>query len=183
MLSHFDKNKLDELSDTYEKAYKGMLDFKAYLESIRTSSEEAYNLVFVYFYRCKQIQSILREMNIEELIQAYKPKIEATYETINQIDILVKKQPIDVEEVNQKVEDLKNNANKLFDEIEEKYRQMQLAESAIVYANRDRSHQTDVDQQLNVLETEFFNGDFDKVYQEATNIYRRNHVEESADGQ
>ena len=177
------KNKLDELSDTYEKAYKGMLDFKAYLESIRTSSEEAYNLVFVYFYRCKQIQSILREMNIEELIQAYKPKIEATYETINQIDILVKKQPIDVEEVNQKVEDLKNNANKLFDEIEEKHRQMQLAESAIVYANRDRSHQTDVDQQLNVLETEFFNGDFDKVYQEATNIYRRNHVEESADGQ
>ena len=177
------KNKLDELSDTYEKAYNGMLDFKAYLESIRTSSEEAYNLVFVYFYRCKQIQSILREMNIEELIQAYKPKIEATYETINQIDILVKKQPIDVEEVNQKVEDLKNNANKLFDEIEEKHRQMQLAESAIVYANRDRSHQTDVDQQLNVLETEFFNGDFDKVYQEATNIYRRNHVEESADGQ
>ena len=176
------KNKLDELSDTYDKAYAGMLAFKVYLDSIKTSSEEAYGLVFVYFYRCKQIQSLLREINIEDLNSYYTPKIEATYETINTIDILIKKKPIDVMEVNEKVEDLKTNANKLFDEIEEKYRQMQLAESAVVYANRDRQQQNDVDQQLNVLETQFFQGDFEKVYNEATNIYRRNHVEETDDG-
>lgn len=176
------KNKLDELSDTYDKAYAGMLAFKAYLDSIKTSSEEAYGLVFVYFYRCKQIQGLLREINIEDLNSYYTPKIEATYETINTIDILIKKKPIDVMEVNEKVEDLKTNANKLFDEIEEKYRQMQLAESAVVYANRDRQQQNDVDQQLNVLETQFFQGDFEKVYNEATNIYRRNHVEETDDG-
>ena len=176
------KNKLDELSDTYDKAYAGMLAFKVYLDSIKTSSEEAYGLVFVYFYRCKQIQSLLREINIEDLNSYYTPKIEATYETINTIDILIKKKPIDVMEVNEKVEDLKTNANKLFDEIEEKYRQMQLAESAVVYANRDRQQQNDVDQQLNVLETQFFQGDFEKVYNEATNIYRRNHVEETDNG-
>ena len=176
------KNKLDELSDTYDKAYAGMLAFKVYLDSIKTSSEEAYGLVFVYFYRCKQIQGLLREINIEDLNSYYTPKIEATYETINTIDILIKKKPIDVMEVNEKVEDLKTNANKLFDEIEEKYRQMQLAESAVVYANRDRQQQNDVDQQLNVLETQFFQGDFEKVYNEATNIYRRNHVEETDDG-
>lgn len=176
------KNKLDELSETYDKAYKGMLDFKAYLEAIKTSSEEAYDLVFVYFYRCKQIESLLREINIEELNEIYRPRIESTYETINTIDILVKKKPIDVLEVNQRVEELKNNANSLFDEIEDKYRQMQLAESAVVYANRDRAHQSDVDQQLNQLETEFAAGQFETVYREATNIYRKNHAEETDDG-
>ena len=176
------KNKLDELSDTYDKAYKGMLDFKAYLEAIKTSSEEAYDLVFVYFYRCKQIESLLREIDIEELNELYKPRIEQTYETINTVDILVKKKPIDVLEVNQRVEELKTNANSLFDEIEEKYRQMQLAESAVIYVNRDRSHQSDVDAQLNLLETEFAAGQFEKVYKEATALYRKNHVEESEDG-
>lgn len=175
------RNKLDELSETYDKAFKGMLDFKAYLDSIKTSSEEAYNLVFIYFYRCKQVENLLREMNIEDLTKYYRPRIETTYETINRIDILIKNKPIDILEVNQKVEDLKTNANVLFDEIEEKYRQMQLAESAVVYANRDRNHQSDVDQQLNILENEFFAGDFEKVYSDATSIYRRNHVEETDD--
>ena len=59
---------------------------------------------------------------------------------------------------------------------------MQLAESAVIYANRDRSHQSDVDAQLNLLETEFAAGQFEKVYKEATALYRKNHVEESEDG-
>ena len=80
------------------------------------------------------------------------------------------------------MEELKKNANSLFDEIEEKYCQMQLAESAVIYANRDRAHQSDVDQQLNQLEVEFAAGEFDKVYREATNIYRKNHAEEATDG-
>ena len=60
-----------------------------------------------------------------------------------------------------------------------KYREEQLAESAIVYANRDRNHQADVHQQLSVLEESFFEGEFVKVYHDANAIYRRMHVEEA----
>ena len=176
------RGKLDELSETYDKAYKGMIDFKAYLDSIKTSSEEAFSLVFVYFYRCKQIEALIREMNIDNITNSYADKIANCYELINQIDILIKSKPIDVLAVNEKVEELKNTANGLFDEIEEKSREMQLAESAVVYANRDRNHQTDVDQQLRNLEEIFFTGEFDKVYRDATTIYRRNHVEEADNG-
>ena len=66
--------------------------------------------------------------------------------------------------------------------VEEESRQAQLAESSIVYANRDRNHQTDVHQQLTSLESEFRNGQFDKVYVEANAIFRRSHVEESRNG-
>ena len=66
-----------------------------------------------------------------------------------------------------------------FDDVENKYREEQLAESAIVYANRDRNHQADVHQQLSVLEKSFFQGEFVKVYHEANNVYKRTHVEDS----
>ena len=90
-------------------------------------------------------------------------------------------QPIDVALVNDKVEQLKNVANRLFDDVENKHREEQLAESAIVYTNRDRKHQNDVHQQLNILEGAFFNGEFVRVYHEANALYRRMHVEEAAD--
>ena len=67
----------------------------------------------------------------------------------------------------------------LFDEIENKFREMQLAESAVVYANRDRNHQDDVHQQLCLLEESFYHGEFVKVYHEANAIFKRMHVEES----
>ena len=89
-------------------------------------------------------------------------------------------QPIDVIYVNDKVELLKTVANKLFDDVENKFREEQLAESAVVYANRDRNHQMDVHQQLCVLEDSFFQGEFVKVYHDANAIYRRMHVEESS---
>ena len=54
---------------------------------------------------------------------------------------------------------------------------MKLAESAIVYANRDRSHQAEVNRRLKGLEKTFFEGDFETVYHDANGIYRTMHVE------
>ena len=77
------------------------------------------------------------------------------------------------------MEELKKLSNNFFEDVENKYREEQLAESAVVYANRDRNHQTDVHQQLCVLEKQFFSGEFVKVYHEANAIFQRMHVEEN----
>ena len=173
------KNKLDELEEQYNKAKEGIEDFKAYIEFLKSSSEEAYTLVFVYYYRLKQIESLLREIALPVFSQQYKVRIEDCYDLLNEIDKAVKIQPIAVDEINEKVDILKNTANALFDEIENKFREMQLAESAVVYANRDRNHQDDVHQQLCALEEAFYHGEFVKVYHEANTIFKRMHVEET----
>ena len=173
------KGKLDELQDHYEKAKEGIEDFKAYVEFLKTSSEEAYTLVFVYYYRLKQAESVLREIALPLFTQQYRIRIEDCYDLLNQIDKTVKVQPIAVDEINEKVDVLKNTANSLFDDVENKFREMQLAESAIVYANRDRNHQDDVHQQLCLLEDAFYHGEFVKVYHDANAIFKRMHVEES----
>jgi septation ring formation regulator len=175
------KRKLDELNDDYSTANSQVLDFKTYLDSLKESSEEAYTMVFAYYYHCKQVESLLRNLDIPDFTDHYKEQIESCYNLLNEIDIALKVQPIDVAMINEKANSLKNVANAFFDDAENKCREAQLAESAIVYANRDRHHQKDVHQQLNVLEKSFYDGEFLKVYHDASAIYRRMHVEEETD--
>ncbi len=175
------RKKLEDLQADYDVAEKSLNDFKAYVDSLRDSSEEAYSLIFVYYYRCKQTEAMLREIGIPAFTEQYGAKAEVCYDMLNDIDKHLKVQPIDVSYINDKVEQLKLSANTLFDDVENKLREEQLAESAIVYANRDRNHQMDVHQQLCVLEKSFFEGEFVKVYHDANGIYRRMHVEEAND--
>ncbi len=179
------KAKLDELSEQYEKAKEGIEEFKYYIDFLRSSSEEAYTLVFIYYYRLKQVESLLRDINLPLFSQQYRVRIEDCYDLLNEIDKAVKVQPIAVDEINEKVAILKNTANQLFDEVENKFREMQLAESAIVYANRDRNHQEEVHQQLCALEEAFYHGEFVKVYHDANALFKRMHVEDTgnANGQ
>ena len=171
------KNKLDDLTKNYDIAYSGILNFRTYLDSLKKSSEEAYNLVFVYYYRAKNIEMILRDMDVPAFSVNYQSRISQCYNLLNEIDKFIKVRPIDVAFINEKVEELKSLANNMFDEIENKAREMQLAESAIVYANRDRSHQAEVNRRLKGLEKTFFEGDFETVYHDANGIYRTMHVE------
>ena len=116
-------------------------------------------------------------MALPEFSSQYVVTIDKIYHLLNEIDKTLKVKPIDVNALNEKAENLKDMANSFFDTVEEESRQCQLAESSIVYANRDRNHQTDVHQQLTSLEADFRSGQFDKVYVEANAIFRRSHVE------
>ena len=173
------KTKLDELQADYDAASASMAQFKAYIEGLKTSSEEAYGLVFAYYYRCKQIECNLRTLGIQSFADSYKEQIESCYAILNEIDSTLKVKPIDVEIINAKVEQLKNTANVFFDEVDNRIREAQLAESAIVFANRDRKQQMDLHQRLNVLEKQFYDADFVKVYHDARDLYRRSHVEDT----
>lgn len=173
------KAKLEQLISDFEIANQGVEDFKAYVESIKGNSEDAYSLVFSYFYRLKKIESVIREMNMPNLTDRYDEPIEKCYSLLNTIDNAVKTQPIDVKFVNEKVEELKTISKLLFDDVEKQFLDMKLAESAIVYNNQDRIHQSDVHLKLNVIEQDFYNGDFTKVYRTANEIFQNSHVEDN----
>lgn len=176
------REKLNNLSNDYESANTALKEFKAYLDSLKSSCEEAFSMVSIYYYRTKQVEHTLRLIALPDITCSYDETIKHVYQLLCDIDGVLKSKPIDVSRINLLVEELKGIANKLFDEVEEKYRDSSLAESAIVYANRDRNHQNDVNQQLSVLEQNFFQGEFEKVYEDANSIYRRAHVEDNQHG-
>lgn len=176
------REKLNDLASDYEVASTALKDFKAYLDSLKVSCEEAYSMVNVYYYRTKQVEYTLRLVSLDDITAKYQETIDTTYKILCDIDTTLKAKPIDVTKVNELAEQLKDTANRLFDDVEELYRDSALAESAIVYANRDRNHQSDVNQQLSILEQNFYQGAFEKVYEDANSIYRRAHVEDSGRG-
>ena len=177
------KNKLDELREDYNVVFEGVNDFKNYVNSLKSSIEEAYNLVYDYYYRLKSSEELIRSINVPNFEANYEEVIADIYDKLNEIYNLINIKPIDVTTINDKVELLKEVENRFFDEIDNKARECHLAESMIVYCNRDRSHQTDVNYQLNMLEERFYNGEFEDVYHEATSIFKRSHIEDRHHGQ
>jgi septation ring formation regulator EzrA len=60
------REKLEELNHDYESALQSYKEFRAYLTSLKTSTAEANDLVSVYFYRSKQIETLLKETGLTE---------------------------------------------------------------------------------------------------------------------
>lgn len=172
------KNKLDDLISDYDLVLEGVNSFRVFLDGLKSSSEEAYTMVFSYYYRLKQCEALIRRINIPEHGAKHTAKIATCYELLNEIDRQIKTIPIDVAFINEKVEELKSTANSVCEDVEKEASVEQLAESAIVYANRDRMHQNDVHRQLNICEKEFYQGDFDRAYHDAVDLLKQQHVDD-----
>ena len=97
------RSKLEQLYADYEVALAGLSSFKTYLESLKTSSEEAYSMVFVYYYRLREAEFVLSSINLPSFAQSYASRIDECYELLNEIDRTIKIRPIDVALINEKV--------------------------------------------------------------------------------
>ena len=70
------RKQLDELKANYEIVSSGVQDFKNYLDSLKTTAEEAYKMIYIYFYRVKEIEKVLADIGIQEFSDSYKEKID-----------------------------------------------------------------------------------------------------------
>ena len=170
------KSKLDELEANYSIVNKGVTNFKMYIDSIKSTAEEAYNMISVYYYQVKEAERALDEVNIESFSSLYREKIEAVFEVLNDIYQGVQTKPIDVEDINNKITNLKNIANPMFEDIENKTRNAKVAERSLVILNRDRDEQ-DINHTVNQLEIGFQKGDFQSVYSQANSLYKNRHLD------
>lgn len=169
------KNKLDELEANYLVVYEGVTRFKNYVDSLKSTAEEAYNMISVYYHRIKLTEKSLAEIGNENIFKNYSEKIEAVYDVLNDIYDQIQSKPINVSEVSEKIENLKNLANAMFEEVEAISKDQQLAEKALVVLNPDRDEQ-DVNQTVAGLEIAFEKGDFQTVNSQATSIYKNRHT-------
>lgn len=173
------KEKLDELEANYNIVNEGVSNFKNYIDSLKSTAEEAYNLISVYYIQVKEAENILSEINVDSFSILYKEKLEAVYEVLNDIYEEVQSVPINVEEVNNKIVNLKNMANAMFEDIDLKARNAKLAERSISALNIDRDEQ-DVNQTLSQLELAFYKGDFQSAYSQANSLYKNRHSNNEA---
>ena len=170
------KEKLDELEGNYNIVAEGVNNFKNYIDGLKNTAEEAYQLISVYYFRIKEAEKALGDINLPEVTEEYSTKIEQAYESLNEIYLAVQAKPIDVEDVTNKTQFLKNLTDPMFEDIDSQIRNMALAETALVSLNKDRK-ENDVDQSLSTLEVGFEKGDFASVFSQANAIYKNKHFD------
>ena len=168
------KTKLDELEENYKVVNEGVMNFKSYVDSLKSTAEEAYNMISVYYHRIKLTESLLDEVGIESIKANYQEKIDAVYEMLNDIYEQIQHKPINVDEVSHKIENLKNLANAMFEEVESISRNQKAAETSLMILNQERDEQ-DINQTVVGLELGFEKGEFATVNSQATSVYKNRH--------
>ena len=167
--------KMNELKEASDSIIVELDEFNSYIASLKTDSEEAYKLIFVFFDKIKRAEKEIRDINISRLQEKYVEDFDKSYELLNSIHELLRKTPINVDEVNKCVHELYDVCNTILDDgsIAQEHNMMTLAENAIMYANRGRSHLSDIDQLVQQAETFFKEGDFEQAYIIAGNALKK----------
>ena len=168
------KAKLDELEENYKVVNEGVLSFKQFVDSLKSTAEEAYNLISIYYLQIKEAENSLLEIGNDSIYESYKEKIEAVYDVLNDIYEQIQSKPIDVNEVSNKISNLKNITDVMFEEIDSLAKNQVSAEKALVILNPDRVEQ-DINQIATGLESSFEKGDFATVSSQATSVYKNHH--------
>ena len=167
--------KMNELKEASDSIISELDEFNSYIASLKSDSEAAYKLIFTFFDKVKKAEKEIRDINISRLNEKYSEDFDKSYQLLNSIYDLLKKCPIDVDQVNKCVAELYEVSNNILDDgaIAQEHNMMTLAENAIMYANRGRSHLSDIDQLVSQAETFFKEGEFEQAYIIAGNALKK----------
>ena len=162
-----------ELKDECGVIEQELSEYRKYLSSLKIDVERAHELVFQTYYRLKKAEKILRDANIPNFTNKYQSKIDDVYTALEVINTTTSILPIDVAKINESANYLRFEGESIINQIDQDENMMQLAESAIVYANKDRNKSAAVNNILVQNETMFFDGEFEKAYNATREILKR----------
>ena len=165
--------KMHVLRDEAEQASTAIDDFERYLFSLKTDTEAAVATIGDFHHKIHLCEVAIDRIGLDVVREKYAPAIEQAYTYIDTIYALVNSLPIDVQAVNANVNHLHEETSAAIDAIMNDYEQSGLADSAIIFANRDRRHLGEINDALKQSEAFYFNGDFHRAYTETGACLRR----------
>lgn len=166
-------SKMHELRDESNLVLSMMEDFQVYLDSLKETAENAYLLIYDYYHRVKKAEKIVRDISLKEFTAKYEELLERIYASLNSVNDILNVLPIDITTVSNNINWLIEEGEPVLNEIESDNNMMALAESAILYANRDRQHLSDIHHLVLQSEAHFFNANFEKAYVDTSNALRK----------
>lgn len=172
--------KMNELKSSSESIISEIDDFNNYILSLKDDSENAYNLVYSFYAQLVDAEKRVDQINIKSVSDKYNVAFDHLYELLNSVYKHLIKQPIDVEMVNHEVNELRELSNSLLGDgqVKQDLNMMKLAENAIIYANADRFHLSDINELVKHAEEYFRNGEFENAYTTVGDALKRVHANE-----
>lgn len=165
--------KMHTLRDEAEQCSTAIDDFERYLMSLRSDTEAAVATIDEFYEKLHAAEVSIDRIGIEIVSQKYQPTIDECYGYIDEINRICHELPIDVGAINEVVGKLRDVGSACIDSVTSDYEQARLADSAILYANRDRRHLGEINDMIKQIETLYYSGDFSRAYSETTNCLKR----------
>ena len=173
--------KMNELKTSSESIISEIDDFNKYILSLKEDSESAYNLIYEFFAKIVEAEKDVDEINIKSVSEKYQVTFDHLYELLNSVFNRLVVQPINVEEVNHEIAEIKELANTLLGhegQVKQDHNLAMLAENAILYANSDRFHLSDINELVKHAEEYFRAGEFENAYTTVGDALKRVHANE-----
>lgn len=165
--------KMDELAVCAQQTDQNMQEYYHYIDSLRVDADFAFKLVNDSYLQLKQKERAIRDLRVPTYANRLKDRFEQCYEYLNKIYEVLVVTPIDVKIVNSYVGTFQVVFQELVTEIKDQLHFADLAEKAIVAANRIRDEENENDKILTRSERYFFDGDFEKAYSDACMILKK----------
>ena len=121
----------------------------------------------------KDAQTLIRTYNLPVIPNNYYVELREAKEAMGEIVKELEKKPITIETLNTRVDTARDLVLKLFGKTKEMMQMAKFAEMAIVYGNRYRSKEKDLDRNLNYSESLFYKGEYKKSLELTINSLNR----------
>ncbi len=166
-------NKINDLKTGIDDCKNHYDEYSAYLASLKTDTDKAYELINSRYLKMKKCEAILREFNNETLETKYAEEINNVYTLLDEISVVIKSLPIDVIRLNELCGYLEEKSIKIFTEVDSLNSYRILSIDNITLINRDRMKFADVHNLLTQAESLFFDGEYKSSYDMSETIINR----------
>jgi septation ring formation regulator EzrA len=148
-------------------------NFSRYLSTLKSQSQEAYASVNQFFLQFKDAEKALDDLNMQILIDQYYPQLTKFYQHLKEIVDALSLLPIDMNVVQQNLNLVKKDGQGLVQRIHATMKLALDTEKLLLIANKDRHRTSDNQKIITLAEQAFFEGKFEKAYQEASNLLKK----------
>ncbi len=139
--------------------------FKDYLGSLKTDTENAFRTINDLYFKLKESEETLRGFYNNDFSDKFVDDLDKSYKLIDEIFILLKTVPINVNAVNASLAELNDKTGLIFSRINDAKKYRDLDEEEIMFMNRERVKFSDVNVQLSQAENLYINGEYAQCYQ------------------
>ena len=130
------------------------------LSSARNDEDRAKKQLLKLHLIMNEIQVKIRKFKLPVISETYEGDLRKSYQYVNSIAKLLEESPLDIQLLNATVNDAIDHIYKLYNNVNNLVGTVEMIENTIVYGNKYRSQDTELDTQLTRAELLFRNGDY-----------------------
>lgn len=152
---------------------KKLDEFSHYLSSLKSQSQLAYASVNQFFLQFKDAEKAIEDLNMQIISDQYFPQLTTFYQNLKEIIDALSSLPIDMNIVQKNLARINAEGQTLIVRIQETTKLAKDTEQLLLTANKERHRTTDNQKIIALAEQAFFDGKFEKAYQEANNLLKK----------